>query len=48
MRCELTALELAPIPDPEPSSDLLVHVALLAGANDHNADDAGAAMEALE
>jgi len=48
MRCELTALELAPIPGPEPSSDLLVHVALLALANDHNSDDEGAAMEALE
>ena len=31
MRYELFALELTPIPDPEPSSDLLVHVALLAG-----------------
>jgi hypothetical protein len=48
MRYELFALQLAPIPDPEPSSDLLVHVALLARANDHNADDEGAAMKALE
>ena len=48
MRCELTALELASIPDPEPYSDLLVHVALLARGNDRNADDEGAAMGALE